>query len=154
MARVCPDCGAGEDTKRFYSTSVYCADCHNTRMVEDSKQPHRRPKVNEYNNQWLKSHRAANRDAQQRWRARQRAERAPWTIPPDRATVPEVMARLQIRSRFRVAQLIDQGRLRAVKEHGQWLIVRADVERLAAERGESAAGRVLSAGEDEPRTED
>lgn len=149
MARVCPDCGVNEDEQRFYPTSIYCAACHNTRMVDNRKQAHRRPKVNEYNNQWLKSHRAANRDAQRRWRAKQRASRAPWTIPPDRATVPEVMVRLQIRSRFRVAQLIDQGRLRAVKEHGQWLIVRADVERMAAERAASAEENVLGAEEQE-----
>jgi hypothetical protein len=149
MARICPDCGAGEDTKRFYPTSVYCAECHNTRMVEDRKQPHWRPKVNEYNNRWLKTHRQANREAQRRWREKQRAERAPWTIPLDRATVPEVMARLHIRSRFRVAQLIDQGRLRAAKEHGQWLIERGDLERMAAERAASAGYDVLGAEEQE-----
>lgn len=111
MAKICPDCGASEGETEFYPSSSYCKACHNRRMVASRKQTHRRPKVNEYNNQWLKANPQANREAQRRFRERQRAAQPPWTIPPDRMTVQEAMVQLGVRSRFRIIQLIDQGRL-------------------------------------------
>src|SRR3954470_15890035 len=120
MSKTCLDCGATEDQTDFYPTSVYCTRCHNRRMVSDRKQPHRRGKVNAYNNDWLKKHPKANSEAQRRWRARQRVPHEPWAIPPDQMTVQEAMVRLGLRSRFRVTQFIDQGRLRATKKRGQW----------------------------------
>jgi excisionase family DNA binding protein len=103
-------------------------------MIRDRKQPHRRPKVNDYNNSWLKKHPEVNRETQRRWRERQRAQPAPSTVPPHLTTVREAMAQLGVRSRFRVTQLIDQGRLNAIKVHGRWLIVREDLDLLIAER--------------------
>lgn len=134
MAKVCPNCGGTDAEKTFYPSSVYCTECHNRRMVSDRKKPGRRERTNAYNNEWLKANPKANREAQRRFRERQRAAHSPWTIPPDRMTVQEAMVQLGVRSRFRITQLIDQGRLRAIKDHGQWLIVREDVERLRAER--------------------
>ena len=134
MPKTCLDCGATEYQTDFYPTSPYCTACHNRRMVSDRQKPHRRPKVNDYNNRWLKDHPKANREAQRRFRERQRDQREPRIIPPDRMTVQETMVRLGLRSRFRVTQLIDQGRLRATKERHQWLVLREDVELLLGER--------------------
>src|SRR4051794_34759322 len=87
--RRCPRCDLTKPASQFYAKPdgkpmSYCASCYNGIQVTARKAPHRRPKVNAYNNAWQRAHREGNRDNVARWRAKQRALREqgpPW--PPE-----------------------------------------------------------------------
>ena len=150
--KQCPDCGKTSDEVKFYQRTRRCAKCHNARMVADRKKPSRRAKVRATNNAWLKAHKEVNRQNVAAFRARKRATRPASTIPPDRVTVREAVARLGITKQY-VSLLIDQGQLNATRERGRWLIDRAELDRVVQERAVSTQDIALSAEEEVPEAE-
>jgi excisionase family DNA binding protein len=123
-----------KEDSEFYHTSSYCKPCHNRRSLENRKQPHNRSREREAKKAWLQKHPEVNRRNVAAFRARQKALRAPTVIPLDKVLVSEAVSRLGVRKQ-RVQQLIDQGRLKAIKDQrGRWLIDRADLDRLVNER--------------------
>jgi excisionase family DNA binding protein len=55
------------------------------------------------------------------------------SIPDDRVLVEEAVVQLGV-TKQRIQQLIDGGRLRAMRIRGRWLIDQADLDRMIEER--------------------
>src|SRR4051794_20503025 len=112
MVKRCPDCGKTKDETEFYSSSSYCKQCHNARMVRNRKQPHRRNQVNAANNEWLKRHLDVNRRNAAAFRERKRQKHLAWeqSIPPNTVPVQEAATLLGV-SRQRVHQFIQAKQL-------------------------------------------
>jgi excisionase family DNA binding protein len=133
LLKTCPICGLAKDERLFYRTSSYCRQCHNQRSLLYRKQPHRREKERAAKRAWLKQHPEVNRRNVAAYRARRKMASFAQSIPDDRVLVEEAVVQLGV-TKQRIQQLIDGGRLRAMRIRGRWLIDQADLDRMIEER--------------------